>query len=61
MINQLFNKPISDDLLIDHLNLSLPDYMIPGAFVKLESFPLTINGKLDRKALPDPAFVSADV
>ena len=54
------DESISDDLLIDHLNLSLPDYMIPSAFVKLETFPLTINGKLDRKALPDPEFVSED-
>lgn len=37
-----------------HLSASLPLYMLPEAFVQLESMPLTINGKVDKKALPNP-------
>jgi amino acid adenylation domain-containing protein len=45
---------ISVESLRAHLKESLPEYMIPSAFVVLWAFPLTPNGKLDRRSLPAP-------
>ncbi|GAA3071374.1 non-ribosomal peptide synthetase [Streptosporangium carneum] len=44
--------------LREHATRSLPDYMVPAAFVVVAALPLTPNGKLDRGALPPPDFES---
>lgn len=50
----LSDEVIGADELRDFLSATLPEYMIPAYYVRVEAWPLTFNGKLDRRALPEP-------
>lgn len=50
-------KPALRSVLRSWLATRLPTYMIPAFFVELEAFPMTLNNKIDRKALPNPTAI----
>jgi acyl-CoA synthetase (AMP-forming)/AMP-acid ligase II/acyl carrier protein len=54
------NSKIQAADLRKFLSGRLPDYMIPAYYMQLEKMPLTLNGKLDRKSLPDPKRIAVE-
>jgi amino acid adenylation domain-containing protein len=49
------NKNLNPSDIREFLASRLPDYMIPSRFVRVDSLPMTLNGKLDKSALPAPS------
>ncbi|MEP7253816.1 MAG: amino acid adenylation domain-containing protein, partial [Ginsengibacter sp.] len=47
------DKEFDQEEIITWLRTKLPEYMVPGLWMKLENFPLTPSGKIDRKSLPE--------
>lgn len=56
----LSKDEINSSILKSYLSESLPFYMIPSFFIRLSSFPLTPNGKIDKKLLPIPKRKKSD-
>jgi amino acid adenylation domain-containing protein/thioester reductase-like protein len=54
------DKKLNELNIQNYLATQLPGYMLPTALVHLNQLPLTINGKLDKKALPEPSFENND-
>ena len=52
------NEAIVQQAAINHLSANLPDFMVPSALVFLDELPRTANGKVDYRALPEPAMVA---
>ncbi|MBT1258472.1 amino acid adenylation domain-containing protein, partial [Rhodococcus erythropolis] len=51
---------VDEVVVLEGVRRSLPGFMVPSVVVVLGEFPVTVHGKLDRKALPDTTFTAAD-
>ena len=60
LVGYVQGSDVDIEALQAELRHYLPEYMVPTHIVTLETFPLSANGKLDRKALPSPAMKGAD-
>ena len=54
-------EKLNEEAILEYIKIKLPEYMVPSHLVRIEKIPFTINGKLDKKALPDPEFSNDEV
>jgi amino acid adenylation domain-containing protein len=52
--------PLDNEQIFKYLKAHLPEYMVPNVLMPLDRMPVTVNGKLDVKALPEPEFKKAE-
>lgn len=55
------DSSIDQQAIRGYLTKNLPEYMLPSIYMKVEDFPTTSNGKIDRKALPNPVNRRSDL
>jgi hybrid polyketide synthase/nonribosomal peptide synthetase FtdB len=48
------NEGVNQDEIRNYMTIQLPHYMVPSFFVEIDKIPLTVNGKINHKALPSP-------
>ena len=53
-------EEVDEEKVLNYIGSKLPEYMVPSVLVYMKELPLTINGKLDRKSLPDPELTNED-
>ncbi|MCP4148981.1 MAG: hypothetical protein GY757_14635, partial [bacterium] len=54
------DRTVTGEELEEYLSQSLPDYMIPAQYITMDKIPLTVNGKVNKKALPLPEIVQKE-
>jgi len=59
-VSAMEGQTIDPGTLRERLSRTLPDYMVPSTLVVLEAVPLNANGKVDRKALPEPELAGSE-